>query len=403
MKQNFKYAIILLSAALSVSACSIKSEELAAQEEKVKPVRVEIVKKVTISEDMDYIGTVDVKEKKKYSFKSSAKISEVYVEKGDKIAKDQVLMELDTQELSYASEAAKAQYNAALAQYNKALNGASNEDVYNAEQNVLKAQLAYDYANESYEQLQKLYEQGAVSKNTLDKAKLEAQVKLSDLEQVKQVEQKVINGSREEDIETLYNQQESAKINYESKASLLKDSVLTSDVDGYVVDILYNKGEMISAGYPVVVVADSNQVVNIGLVQKDMNDVAVGKKIKVEADGISLTGKIIQINQIPDTGSLTYNVQVELDGENLFYLGQIVEVSIPVEESIGIWISIDSIMTENEDYVFVVKDDVAYKTTVEIEKTRGSQVMVSGLKEGDMLVIEGGKSLSGEQQVIVQQ
>ncbi|MGB4440225.1 MAG: biotin/lipoyl-binding protein [Sedimentibacter sp.] len=242
MKQNIKYVIIVLCVLFSMTACAPKSDELLSQEE-IKPVKVKEVKEETIPIDMIYMGIVSGKEIKKYSFKSSGKIAEFYVQKGDKVIKDQMLVQLDTQELLYAAEGAKAQYDAALAQYNKASNGATEEDVNKAEQNVNKAQLAYTYSNETYKQTLALYEQGAVSEDTLEKAKLDAEIKSSDLAQAKQVEQEVKKGTREEDKQTLYNQLKSAEINYESKKSMLDDGAILADMDGYIVDVLYKEGE----------------------------------------------------------------------------------------------------------------------------------------------------------------
>lgn len=402
MNKKIKYLFLVLCMILSITACAPKSEDLLSQDEKVKSVKVAELKQKTIPINSSYIGTVGAKEMKKYSFKSSGNILEVHVGKGDKVTKGQMLMQLDTQELSYAVDGAKAQYDVALAQYNKAENGATDEDINNAEQNVNKAQLAYTYSNDTYEQTQELYKQGAVSEDVLDKAKLDSEIKSADLDQAKQVEQEIKKGTREEDKQALYNQLKSAEINYESKKSMLNDSALTSDIDGYVADILYKEGELIPAGYIAVIIVSNIQVVNVGLTQKDISKVAVGTQVQISVDEEITSGKIIQIDKIPDAQSLTYNVQIELQGSAL-YLGQLLKIFIPIEECRGIWISIDSVMIGAEDYVYVIKENLAFRVPINIERTIGSQVMVSGLSEGDMLVLEGSKSLSEGQKVIIQQ
>lgn len=402
MNKKIRYLFLVLCMMLSITACAPKSGDLLSQDEKVKSVKVAELKQKTIPINSSYIGTVGAKEMKKYSFKSSGNILEVHVGKGDKVTKGQMLMQLDTQELSYAVDGAKAQYDVALAQYSKAENGATDEDINNAEQNVNKAQLAYTYSNDTYEQIQELYQQGAVSEDVLDKAKLDSEIKSADLDQAKQVEQEIKKGTREEDKQALYNQLKSAEINYESKKSMLNDSALTSDIDGFVADILYKEGELIPAGYTAVIIVSNIQVVNVGLTQKDISKVAVGTQVQISIDEEITSGKIIQIDKIPDAQSLTYNVQIELQGSN-FYLGQIVKVLIPIEECRGIWISIDSVMIGAEDYVYVIKENFSFRVPIKIERTIGSQVMVNGLSEGDMLVLEGSKSLSEGQKVIIQQ
>ena len=53
---------------------------------------------------------------------------------------------------------------------------------------------------------------------------------------------------------------------------------LTADVDGYVVDVLCKEGEMQSAGYPVVLIRSENQVVTVGLSDKDVKKIQLRNK-----------------------------------------------------------------------------------------------------------------------------
>ena len=56
-----------------------------------------------------------------------------------------------------------------------------------------------------------------------------------------------------------------AKIELQSKQIQLNDADLYSDMDGYVVEVLSKEGEIIAAGYPVIVIRAAEQKVSVGL------------------------------------------------------------------------------------------------------------------------------------------
>ncbi|MCR4429677.1 MAG: biotin/lipoyl-binding protein, partial [Tepidanaerobacteraceae bacterium] len=236
--------------------------------ERIKPVKVMELKKESTAVVLQYTGIIEAEEMRRLSFKSSGKLKEVFVKKGDKVEAGQLLAALDTEDLEYSLKASEAQMKAALAQYRKAVNGADPEDIKKLELNVKKAQDSYNYTLASYKRIEALYNGGAVSKDDLDKAKLELDVKEAELQQAKEAYNQAKDGTRAEDRETLLNQAEQARAQYEHNRSLLDDASLKSDAKGSVVDILYKKGEMVSASYPVIVLRSESQVVNVGLSSK---------------------------------------------------------------------------------------------------------------------------------------
>ncbi len=83
--------------------------------------------------------------------------------------------------------------------------------------------------------------------------------------------------------EASYNE---AKVDLQAKQISLNDAQLYSDLDGYVVDVLYKKSEIIAAGYPVVVVRTAEQMVTVGLSQNDVKKIVVGTAAQIELDGM---------------------------------------------------------------------------------------------------------------------
>ncbi|MBA1336611.1 MAG: putative Co/Zn/Cd efflux system membrane fusion protein [Firmicutes bacterium] len=359
---------------------------------RAKPVKVLEVQEETMEKTLDYIGVVEAEVFKKIAFKSGGRIKRVHVKKGESIEKGTVLVELDAQDLEFACDAAKAGMEAARAQLDKALKGARSEEVNNAALNVKKAQDAYDFALENFTKLDKLYGEGAISKLDLDKAKLELDVSQTELEQAKEVYSQVAGGTREEDKKMAYASWEQAKTDYEQKKKMLEDAVITSDLDGYVVDVLYDEGELVAAGYPVVVIRGEGQVVRVGISQKDMGSFGEGARAVLSADGIIETGQVTEISQVPDTRTRTYETEILLDGSR-FEIGSVVKVKIVLGYETGIWIPITSVMNDGEDYVFVVEEDTIVRKGIRLGEIRESSVMVEGLNRGDKLVIENARQV----------
>lgn len=388
MKRYFALVLAVLTA-ISMAGCS--SQEKAAQE-RIKPVKTAEVKEQESPAILNYSGIVGSGELRKLAFKSTGRIGKIHAEVGQSVKKGDVLVELEGQDLQYALAAAKGQMGAVQSNYEKAMKGAAPEELRNAELNVKKAQDAYDYVITNYKRVEALYSSGAVSKNELEKVKLEADVRGSELKQAKEMLSQVKNGARSEDKKALFNQLEQAKADYEYKASLVKDAVMMADGDGYIVDILYEKGELVPAGYPVAIVRNESLVVNVGLSEKDLGRVMPGTKAKVEVGEKVVEGTVANISQVPDAQSRTYNIEITLS-ENSLNMGAVAKVEIVTGNEKGIWIPLTSMLSDGMDYVYLAKDNIAEKREIEILDIAGSMARVRGLTPGEKLVVEGMKRL----------
>jgi HlyD family secretion protein len=360
------------------------------------PVKTLEVKNENYPVSLEYEGITGGSEVKKLSFKSSGKISKIYVSKGQQIKKGDHLVDLDKSDLNFDMEAAKAQMDSAFAQYSKAVNGAQSEDINKAEIAVKNAEDNYNYYRDLYDKNAKLYQSGAISKQELEGAKLQSDSYESTLSSARQTLQQLQNGSRKEDKQGLLAQLNSAKASYDSKVNLVQDASLTSDVDGYVVDVLCKEGEMQSAGNPVVLLRSENQVVTIGLSSDDVKKVKTGTKAQVKINNNKVDGEIINIVQMSDKTSGTYSAEIKLLNpidNSTFYIGDTVKVYVGVGDKNSIWIPISSILNDGEDYVYIAENGRATRKNVTLGDTNEGEVSVEGLKPKDKLIIEGMKNI----------
>lgn len=404
MRKNIFVACSLILSAIMLGGCSMKpsSEKL---EAKSYPVKTMEVKNENFPVSLEYQGITGGSEVRKLSFKSPAKISKIYVSKGQQVRKGDKLVDLDKSDLTFAASAAEAQMAAASAQYEKAVNGAQSEDINRAQIAVKNAEDTYNYAKDNYDKNLKLYETGVVAKQQVDDIKLKVDSAESALNAAKQTLQQLQNGSRAEDIGALLAQVNAAKANYDSKINLLQDASMMADSDGYVVDVLCKEGEMLAAGYPAILIRSENQVVTVGLSQDDVKKVSVGTEAKVKLNDFEASGEIINIMQRADAQSGTYGAEIKLTktiDNSKFYVGDSVKVSINMGEKQAMSIPINSILNDGEDYVYTVENGHAVRKNLTLGDTYDGKVSVEGLKVGDKLVIEGMKNIKAGYQVITE-
>ncbi|RKD22018.1 RND family efflux transporter, MFP subunit [Caminicella sporogenes DSM 14501] len=358
--KRFLAILLILIMAFQLVGCSKAEEKIVERQRAVKVLEIhESENPVTLN----YIGTVDAKDIVKYSFKTSGKLGKIFVEKGDKVKKGDKLAMLDMQDLNFQLSAAEA-------------------TLQSAELNIKKAEDSLNYDRDLFERMKKLYKEGSISKDQYDKVKLKLDISEATYNQAKK-------------------QYEAAKTDYEYKLSLIDDATIYANQDGTIVDTLYEERELVPQGHPVVIVRSNTQVVNVGIAQKDLNKIDIGTRAVIDVDGEKAEGKITNIAEAPDKSTRTYNAEVTVKGKN-FRLGSIAKVQFNIGKEKGVWIPISCIMSNGEDYVYIVKGDRAFKRTVELGKIYRDKIMVKGIKPGELIVISGMKNLNDGSKVKIQ-
>lgn len=400
MRKKFMWSLGIIILLSMLAGCGSGGENMA--ESKIaKPVSAVKLKEESRPIILYYTGTIESKEVKKYSFKTAGKIAEVFVEEGKEIKKGDKLAVLEQRDLKFSLDAARAQMEAAKSQYDKAIHGARKQEIEAAESDVDKARAGYDFANKYYERIKSLYEEGAVPRQTLDEAELKLKQAKGSLEQALDALELIKNGARDEEIQVLLKQYETAKAAYDASAKMLEDSLIVADCDGYVMSVLAREGEIVAAGSPVVVVGCRDLKGRIGLAEEDVSKVKTGSEVDVTIGNESVKGTITAINKAPDEESRMYTAHISLDDDAYMNIGAIIKVAVPAGEEKGIWIPAKYILNDGEDYVFVVENGRARRRNVKLVRMLEESVCVEGLKEGEWLITQGIKSVKDGYEVAV--
>jgi multidrug efflux pump subunit AcrA (membrane-fusion protein) len=378
--------LFLLALILLLSGCNGEKSAASSNAALVETVALKLENTDTF---LKYVGIINSDSLKKYSLKSSGILKSVYVQPGQSVDEGDILLELDKSDLKIQTDAAKNQADAAYSQYEKALSGAQDEDISAAKIDVEKAQASYDYALLTFNDTKILFEEGAVSESSFKEAELGLNIAQKELDQSKEVLNKTLAGTRSEDIASAKSQYEMSYNNYEAALKLYEEATLVCDVKGYVADILYKEGELLPAGYPVILVQSDNQSATVGLTQEDAVKVCVGTLAKITVNNEVYSGKVTNINQTPDESTMTFTADISIDTDKKFYIGSIADVQLITGNSLGIYLEIPHILNDGENYVYILEEGKSIRKNIEVLEIVDDKALVKGLSDNDELIING--------------
>lgn len=435
---------ILLTLSLISGLCGCGKEEAATAEIVPKIVKTQSVAEESVTTGYSYLGIVKAKETKNYSFLAAGKIAEICVEKGQEFKKGDVLARLDTTSMEYQEsigQNTKAQAEATLQKtistYDTNISNAKSqietldkaiaagekgiealEVGLNAElQNIeagetalgtLKSELdaareinaVGGFADKDLEQLETTYKtkvaelEAARATHEGNKATLES--KRAELEASKakksEAEKSLDNlyTSKSKDVAAAQASVKSAGTSNDIVKKNINDATIKADSDGYVMELPFKEGEVISAGYPVVVAKSRELVVTVGASDAEYKNINIGGVALINGKAV---GTIETIAQYPDETTRTYAVDIAIEGE--YTIGETVDVKIITGNASGCYIPIDAIFnSDGVDYVYAVNsENRVYKKQVILGEFSGDKVEVQIDDPNAVVVTEGIKNL----------
>lgn len=436
------------------------------------PVDVYTAKTMTVTDTVNLPGSVSAMLQTKVASKVGGRISRVLVKEGDYIRKGQLLAQIDTsdimnqvnqakavlesantryQQAKTAYELQKQQFQYSLQQAEATLNaakenllmlktGARPQEIKQAEALLAQAEANLRNAESNYQRVQMLFSQGAVSRQTFDLAQMQYDVAKAQVEAAKQQVELVKIGPREEqikiaeqnvrqaeamyelakaseqqvrirqqDMETAKAAVEQAKAAYNLALNSLRETNVTSPINGFVLTKLVDVGEVIAPGMPLFVLVDTGSVyVDCIASELDVSRLKVGQTVDLIFDampGQVFKQRISMISPAGDPQSRSFLVRVTLP-QTPFMLkpGMFARARIVVGQKRGIFLPRSCVYLQgNESYVSVVEGNKAVKKKVKIGATIGDLMEVlEGVSEGER-VIERGDAVPEGAQVTIRQ
>lgn len=223
------------------------------------------------------------------SSKIAGRVLKINVEKGDRVKKGDVLIELDTPDIDAKAEQVNASLALALAQQEKINNGTRYEQI-----GMAKASL--DLAKKTYDRMVRLHNEGVIPTQKLD----EAQAKYT---AAKDNYNMLVNGARFEDKLSAQANVRKAQGANKEMSSYLKENKIISPIDGVITEVTVEEAELVGAGYPIVTVVDDKDCwVTFHLREDLLSKIKNGTQFNVEIPAIGKQPIAVKVNYISVLG-----------------------------------------------------------------------------------------------------
>ena len=253
-----------------------------------------------------------------------------------------------------------------------------------ARSSVISAQASYKLASSTLSRYKALHRENAISDLAMDQTQSQYDVAAAQLQQ--------------------------AKATLSRSQNNLGYTTLRADRNGVIGSTMYEVGQVVPAGTPVVLVVDDRQKeVHISLTEKQYNQYSVGMPCTVTfwaLPNVMVHGVIKEKAASPDAATGTYDTKVSLaDCPDEVTLGMTAQVSMDdnLSGNKSVVIPLTAIATQSsQPSVWVVENGRVKLVKVTVGKYGNDSVEItSGLKSGDKVVTAGASNLTQGEEVRV--
>ena len=335
--------IIYVAAAVMAVSCgnnnSKTAEQPQAAEVRLPNVTIMAASYKDVPQSDVYTANVEAYAKNNIAPQSPSRIQKIYVEVGDFVRAGQIVAKMDEVSL-----------------------------------NQSKLSMANDSLE--YSRIKKLYEQGGVSKSDFDAMELKYNVTRSQYQ------------------------------------NLLENTILRSPVSGVITARNYDQGDMYG-GSPIYVVEQITPVkLYVGISEMDYTRVKKNDTVTLTADalpGKTFTGRIARIYPTIDAATHTFTAEVNVaNGDRLLRPGMYARVTVNFGSNHSIVVPDDCVVKQQGSgvrSVFVLQaDNTVKEVVVTLGRHFGTEYeILSGIAEGDKVVVKGQASLKNGSKVNVQE
>ncbi len=296
------------------------------------PVEIAVAHRQQLSVTRQYSGTLEGEEQANVVPKISERITAINARVGESVKAGQVLIELDK--------------SGATSQY-------------------YQAQAAFENAGKTFERMKALYQEGAISQQSLDGT------------------------------QTAY---DVAKANFDAAKSAVE---LTTPIPGVVTAVNVSVGDLTLPGGVLMTVAKIGRMkVDFDVNETDLGSLALGQKVEVYSEArpeVKITGEIVQLSKSADVRSRTFQIKAMFNNtpDNWFRPGMFCRVNAAVSShDKSLVVPAASIVSDGvTNRVFVVRSGRSFLQVVKTGLTDGQLFeILGGLNERDTIITTGATS-----------
>lgn len=311
------------------------------------PVKGFKVGRFNFEDSLNALGTIKGAVEFKLSFEIPGMISSINYREGERYEEGALLMSLRQDDVLLRLKRAQAQHN--------------------------KAETQVKLAEDKVQEHEKLFAMGAIPKSTLEKAKLEA--------------------------ESSKYESESARLEVKANESMLEKSNLYAPSAGMIGELNVEEGESVTPNTLLGTHVMTEYVyAEFGVVERDVNKIALGQKARVFVDAYpdqTFEGVIENVAPVVAGTSRTATARIRIENPNHLLLpGMFARVRILLySKKNTLVVPTDAIQgAEGEQFVYVIHTDkqTAEKRAIAVGYSRPDYSQIdAGVSEGELVAVSG--------------
>ena len=210
--------------------------------------------------------------------KVAGRIANIMVTEGDTVTVGQQLIEMDSPEINAKINQARAGKQIAQSQLDKAENGARPQEIAQAKAAWQANKAASDLAENTYQRVNRLYEEGLMARQKRDEAYAQYLATQDQTEAARLQYDLALEGARSEDKSAATAQVAQVDAQLDEALAAKEEANLKSPIAGVVDNVIVSAGEVIGQGVPLLTLVDtSDQWVVLNVTESYLNQFAIGQ------------------------------------------------------------------------------------------------------------------------------
>lgn len=398
--------------ALIIAACGAKKEDAEAESKPIVEVTLGHATTADIPLTIDAPATVFAREQANISARTTAPIRKLLVRKGDSVRAGQLLAELENRDvLAQRAEAQGAVANA-QATLQKTVSGTLPSDIERARGQVDTTRAALNQAQQVFTKRQALYEQGAIPQRDFLQTQTDLATARTNYEVAQRSYDLLVNQSKGRDEQIAKSNVQQAEARLQGTNAQLQFTELRAPFQGTVTEQFQYPGDMAQPTNPIFTIADLSSVnARAQVPEATAGGIRAGQPCSfrsIDKEDAPFGGRITVVNRAVDMQRRTVEVWCEIVRPPVWVrAGTFGTVSIQTGQvQNAVLVPKSALQLEegsNQGAVFVVDAKrIAHKREVTAGATSGDNIqIVSGVKAGETIVIEGAYGLPDNAQVIL--
>ena len=343
--------------------------------------------------------------------KISAPVHKFYVNRGSKVHKGQLLVQLENRDLTASSEENKGALEQAQAAYETTTAASLPEELQKAQLDMEAAKKTLDAQQKVYDSRQELFQQGALPRKELDQSGVDLTQARNQYDIAKKHFDALQAIGKQQALKSAAGQLQAAKGKYMGAEAQLSYSGVRSPIDGFVTDRPLYPGEMAAAGVPLITVMDTSQVIaKAHIAQPDAAVLKIGDKATLTVPGETdpVEGKVTIISPALDPNSTTVEIWVQAPNrKQKLKPGTSVQVTMIAQTlNDAIAVPAESVLTAQDGTTTVMvigADKRAHQTSVRTGIRQQDKIqIIEGVQEGQRVISTGAYALPDKTKVTVE-